>query len=315
MNAGILGLGSCVPSTVLTNSDIVAMNVDTSDEWIVDRTGIHERRVLDSSQNPSDLAVAAAKIALIESLIDANQIDLIVVATSTPDFAGFPSTAAIVQKELGCRLIPAFDVSAACSGFNYALTVAEQFIKTGACRYALVIGADALTRALDWTDRTTCILFGDGAGAAVIGPVSDGFGILRSHLGANGNFADVLTIPRSTGKILMNGKAVFKLATQTIVTAIQDVLLDANLTIDDISWIFPHQANWRILHYISEKLGFPMDKIGINLDRYGNTSAASIPMLWHEMSPRLQCGDLVILAGFGSGFTWGVNLIRWQGEK
>ncbi len=315
MNAtsyGILGCGSALPHTEITNHDLVSRGIDTSDAWIVERTGIRSRRIISEGESTSTLATRAARVALERSGLSALDIDLIIVATSTPDYGGFPSVACLVQEALGARQVPAFDVSAACTGFNYALNIAHQHLLTGFSKTALVIGADSLSTVVDWTDRGTCILFGDGAGAVILGAVSDGAGILSSALFSDGSDAQILKIEE--GHIKMNGPAVFKSAVKRITPAILSLLSQANLTPKDIRYIIPHQANLRIINYIHEQLELDPAQVLTNLDRCGNTSAASIPIMLTEAyeSGKLQQHDILVLVGFGAGFTWGANLIKWS---
>lgn len=324
---GLLGIGHYVPETVVTNDDFVKRGLDTSDEWIVSRTGIRERRIASATEATSDLAVFAAQAALQNARVDVSEIDLIVLATSTPDYLAFPSTAAVVQHRLGARLIPAFDVSAACSGFNYALSVAHQFCLSGAAQKALVIAADCLSKIVNWEDRSTCILFGDGAGAVVMGQVDDGFGILSTDLHANGAEGPSLMIPEGgtrvpltpeivaarTNKIAMNGKAVFKIAVSVVGPSVENALQRANLSIQDLDLFVPHQANYRIVDAARERLGLREDQVFMNLDKYGNTSAASIPIALSEAvsTGKLKSGMIVAVTGFGAGFTWGTNIVKW----
>lgn len=326
-SVGILGIGKYLPPRIVTNHDIVAMGIETSDEWIVERTGIRERRIADDSIATSDMAVAAARVAMERAGVVGTDIDLVIVATTSPDHLGFPSTACLVQDRLGLPTVGAFDLSAACSGFVYALTTGAQFIETGHCRRVLVIGADCLSRWVDWSDRGSCILFGDGAGAVVLGEVSPGFGILTSRLNADGSEAGILMIKdggtrtaitsESFGThdhlIHMEGRAVFKLAVNTVVAALLDRLSAIGLTPADIDLLIPHQANSRIIDYITTKLGLTPDQVYSNIDRYGNTSAASIPIAFEEAvaEGRLKPGQIVATIGFGAGFTWATSILRW----
>jgi 3-oxoacyl-[acyl-carrier-protein] synthase-3 len=329
--AGIIGLGKALPKKVVKNADFVAMGLDTSDEWITDRTGIKERCIADTETSTSDLAYLAAVDAIADAKLQPEDIDLLIVATSTPDYPVFPSTAALLQHRLGLKTVGAFDVSAACTGFSYALTIATQFVQTGFAKNVLVIGADCLAKFTDWTDRSICVLFGDGAGAAVVSQVKPGFGILASSMQANGENSDVLIVPAGGSKkpisqealdnkenfIKMNGKVVYKLAINYIVPAIETALAKAGLTAKDINFFVPHQANLRIIKYACDKLGLNEDQVYVNLQKYGNTSAASIPIALAEAKQKniLKQGDILVLAGFGAGFTWGTNIIRWGGEK
>ncbi|MEG6615279.1 beta-ketoacyl-ACP synthase III [Peptococcaceae bacterium 1198_IL3148] len=325
IQAGILGVGSYLPERILTNRDLEKM-VETSDDWIVSRTGIKERRVAAEEQLASDLATEAGNKALKDAGISGDEVDLIIVATSTPDMY-FPSTACIVQDKLGCPKAAAFDLSAACSGFIYAMTVAQQFIGTGAARYVLVIGAEVLTRVTNWQDRSTCVLFGDGAGAVVMGPVAAGNGILSSKMAAEGAGRECLTLPcaravtpfsnqpsSTQALIAMQGKEVFKYAVRVMVDGAREVLEQANLTTDDIALFIPHQANIRIIEHAAKKLDLPQEKVFANVDKYGNTSAASVPIALDEAyrQGRIKSGDKIILIGFGGGLTWSAAVVKWQ---
>lgn len=311
LNLSIKGIGCYVPDTVLTNNDFVARGMDTSDEWIKSRTGISERRILDKDKPTSFMAIEAAKKAISDSGIQVSDIGLIVVATSTADYDGFPSLACQVQAALELPGIPAFDISAACTGFNYALTTAEQYVRNGFVKTALVIGVDALSKIVDWNDRSTCILFGDGAGAAIL-QVSDTEGLFFSGLFADGRDAPILTVENKT--IFMEGQAVFKSAISNVVPAVEACLEKAGIQKSDIDVLVPHQANIRIIDQMRKRIGLSEDKVVTNLDRYGNTSAASIPIALCEAKEKglLQPGSVVMLVGFGAGFTWGVSLLRWE---
>ncbi len=319
----ILGIGSSVPQRVMTNEDLSKI-VDTNDEWITTRTGIKERRISEG-ENTSDLASKAALNALDKAGLKPEDIDLIVLATSTPD-ALTPATAVFVQEKIGAFNAACFDISAACSGFIYALNTASQFIKTGQSKAALVIGADVLSKITDWTDRSTCVLFGDGAGAAVLVP-SEEKGVTSLFNGADGRKTGVLGIncvpvknpfvtPEKIDdiKIFMDGREVFKFATSIILEAIDKVLKDSGLKIDDIKYIVPHQANYRIIEYAARKLKLPEEKFFMNLQKYGNTSAASIPIALDEMLDKglIKKGDKLILVAFGAGLTWSAGLVEWQ---
>jgi 3-oxoacyl-[acyl-carrier-protein] synthase-3 len=311
---GISGLGMYVPPKIITNHDFVMMGLDTSDEWIVSRTGIRERRVVEGDVSTSDLAFLAAQDAMRDSGVDPSHIDGIIVATSTPDHALFPSTACLIQDRLKLPVTTAaFDMSAACTGFNYALSTAFRFVASGAMRHVLVISADVLSRHLDWTDRGTCILFGDGAGAVMVSQVPNGYGEISSRLYSDGSYADILGVKKGEACISMEGRAVFKVAVNTIVPAVGDILSEAGFSGDDLDVLVMHQANQRILEAARERLGISQDKVMMTLDRYGNTSSSSIPIALCEARKqgKLKSGDLVLLAGFGAGFTWGVNLLRW----
>jgi 3-oxoacyl-[acyl-carrier-protein] synthase-3 len=317
----ITGTGSHLPPRRLTNDDMVAMlaprGVETSDQWIIERTGIRARHFADDGVFASDLGVHAARAALHAAGREADDVDLIIVATSTPDMV-FPSTAAIVQNKLGIAGCPAFDVQAVCSGFVYALTVADAMIRTGSANCALVIGAEIFSRLLDFDDRTTCVLFGDGAGAVVL-EASDKPGILASDLHADGKHVGILCVPghvsggQITGDPLlkMDGQAVFKLAVGVLEQAARTVLSKAGRSEHDIDWLIPHQANIRIMQGTAKKLKLPLDKLVVTVDEHGNTSAASIPLaLDHAVrAGKVKAGDTVMLEGVGGGFTWGAVLL------
>jgi 3-oxoacyl-[acyl-carrier-protein] synthase III len=317
----ITGTGSYLPPNRLSNSDLVerlaAKGVETSDEWIVERTGIKARYFVEPGMVCSDLAVGAARQALQAAQLNASQIDLIIVATSTPDMI-FPSTACLVQHKLGAPGGAAFDVQAVCSGFVYALTVADAMIRTGGTKKALVIGAEIFSKLLDFNDRTTCVLFGDGAGAVVL-EASEVPGILATQLHADGQYADILCTPGAVagGRLLgdpflkMNGQAVFKLAVSVLENVARSVLAKANRTETDIDWLIPHQANIRIMHSTAKKLKLPLEKLIATVDEHGNTSAASIPLALDVAvrGGRIKSGDTVMLEGVGGGFTWGAVLL------
>lgn len=325
ISAGILGLGTYLPEKCLTNTDI-AKFLDTSDEWIKTRTGISERRQAAEDEATSDMGIKAAQIALKEAGIAAEEIDLIIVATVTPDMM-FPATACIIQDALHANKAAAFDLEAGCSGFVYGATVAAQFIATGMYRYILVIGAETLSRVLDWEDRNTCVLFGDGAGAAVFGPVEDGYGILAMELGSDGSGGKHLHMPaggsRATASLQtiqdrahylkMNGKEVFKFAVKTVPDSAERLLEKAGLAKADVDWFIPHQANTRIVESAMKRLEQPMEKAYMNIDRYGNMSGASIPVAMAEAvaEGKLHKGDVVLSIGFGTGLTWGGIVMKW----
>lgn len=318
MYSRIVGTGSYLPEKILTNHDLERM-VDTSDEWIRTRTGITERRIAADNQMASDLALNASREAMEAAGVTAVDIDLIIVATTTPDVI-FPSTACILQDKLGVRGCPVFDVQAVCSGFVYALATADMFIRAGKCRTALVVGTEIYSRILDWTDRSTCVLFGDGAGAVIL-TRSDQPGILSSHLHADGSHSKILAVPGSVcgGKVqgtpfvTMEGNTVFKFAIKVLEEVVYEALTENNLQVSDIDWLIPHQANIRIIISTARKLGIPMEKVVVTLDRQGNTSAASIPLALDAAvrDGRIQSGQHVLLEGVGGGFTWGAVLIRW----
>ena len=323
----IAGVGSYAPARILTNEEL-SKTVDTSDEWIRTRSGIRERRIAAEGEACSDMAVHSARAALADAKMEASEIDLLIVATASPD-QPLPSTACIVQHKLG---VPAhatcFDIAAACSGFLYALEIAYGQLQTNRYKRALIIGAEKLSAVTDWTDRTTCVLFGDAAGAAVLTKVSQSdIGILGTDLGADGEFADNLYIPAggsscpATTKsvderghfIRMNGREVFKSAVRVMETVAREMMEQHHLTPDKISLLIPHQANIRIIESLAGSLGMPMEKVYVNLDRYGNTSSASIPLALDEArrSGRIKPGDLTLLVAFGAGLTYGATLIRW----
>ena len=320
-HARILGTGSYLPPNRVTNSDLAERlardGIETSHDWIVERTGIHARHFADPQITSSDLALPASLAALESAGVRADEIDLIIVATSTPDMV-FPSTACLLQQKLGIHGCAAFDVQAVCSGFVYALTVADSMIKTGAASKALVVGAEVFSRILDFKDRTTCVLFGDGAGAVVVG-ASDEPGILASELHADGRHVDILCTPGtvSGGEVLghpllkMDGQAVFKLAVGVLEKVARSVLEKAGRSDADIDWLIPHQANIRIMQGTAKKLKMPLDKLIATVDEHGNTSAASIPLAFDVAvrAGKIKRGDTVMLEGVGGGFTWGAVLL------
>jgi 3-oxoacyl-[acyl-carrier-protein] synthase-3 len=310
----IVGTGSFLPEKILTNADLEKM-VDTSDEWIFSRTGIRKRHIIADGDSTSDMALKAAQHAIEAADLDKSQIDLVIFATTTPDRT-FPSTACILQRKLGLNECPAFDIQAVCSGFVYALSIADQFIKSGMSKTALVIGADAMSRITDWTDRSNCILWGDGAGAVILKASSEP-GILSTHIHADGNYVDLLTVPQGVSgqfgdkTIKMEGNAVFKMAVNTL-DAIVDETLSANqMTKDQINWLVPHQANIRILQSTAKKLGMSMDRVVVTVDEHGNTSAASIPLALDVAvrDGRIKKGETLLMEAFGGGFTWGSALV------
>jgi len=322
---GILGIGSYVPEGVLTNSDLEKM-VDTTDEWIKERTGISKRHRASDDVATSDLAQEAAKRALVDAGIGPDDVDVIIVGTATPDMF-FPSTACLVQKAIGATKAVAFDISAACSGFLYGLSLAEHLVKGGGYKYILVVGAETLTKILDWTDRTTCVLFGDGAGAAVVGLVGPGRGFISSLLKSDGTMGDLLQLPAGGSRmppseetlrkhlhyVKMEGNKLFKAAVKAMASAAQAVLADAGYTGDDLDFLVPHQANLRIIDSTAAKLKLPPEKVFINIGEYGNTSAASIPIALEEAKRRglLRPGMLIEMVSFGGGLTWACTLMRW----
>lgn len=322
---GILGTGSAVPERILSNAELETM-VDTSDEWIVSRTGIRERRIASSGDTSSKLAHAASLRALAAAGLEASDLDLIICATVTPDMA-FPATACLVQNLLGLTNIPAFDLSAGCSGFGYAISVAQGLLASGNYERALVIGVDLLSRITDYTDRSTCVLFGDGAGAVILGPVPEGYGIITSELGADGSGGEYLCMPGGGSLqpataasvdqrqhfIKMAGSEVFKFAVRVMEDSAKRVVQKAGLGMDQIQWVVPHQANIRIISAAVTRLAIPEERFFVNVDRYGNTSAGSIGLAFDELarSGKLQDGDYVVLVGFGAGLTWSALLLRW----
>ncbi len=322
--AGILGYGYYLPEKVLTNADIEKM-VETSDEWIRTRTGIRERRIAAADEQTSDLAVAAARQALASAKLTAQEIDFIIVATMTPDMP-CPATSCIVQAKLEAPQAAATDVAAACSGFLYGLVMGSQFVANGTYRHVLVIGAEILSRVVDWTDRSTCVLFGDGAGAVILGPIHRGE-ILSAYLGSDGSKADLLKVPAGgvqtpashqsvdeRGHFLkMNGSEVFKSAVRAMADAALKAIERAGIKPDQVGCVIPHQANLRIIDAVLERAGLPREKVYLNVDRYGNMSAASTVVAFCEavQEGRIKSGDYALLVAFGAGLTWGSCVIRW----
>ncbi len=318
----VIGCGSYLPARCLTNAELSRM-VDTSDDWIVQRTGIRQRHIAAEGEMTSDLALNAARAALENAGMDAQDIDTIILATATPDYT-FPATAVTVQAGLGIHHGAAFDVHAVCSGFVYALTTADAYIRSGMSKRVLVIGAETFSRILDWNDRTTCVLFGDGAGAVVVeategaGDIADR-GVLTSHLRSDGRHKDKLYVDggpsatQTTGHLRMEGREVFKHAVGMITDVIEDAFNETGTTADDLSWFIPHQANKRIIDASAKKLGIAPEKVVTTVDRHGNTSAASIPLALDTAvrDGRVKRGDLVLLEAMGGGFTWGSVLLRW----
>jgi 3-oxoacyl-[acyl-carrier-protein] synthase-3 len=320
MRAKIIGVGSCVPSRVITNDDLAKI-IDTSDEWIRKRTGIAERRVTDDATATSDLAFIAAERALSTARTSPEEIELILVCTCSPDML-FPSTACILQDRLKAGNAAAFDLSAACSGFNFGLATASSFIESGMYRKILLVGADTLAKYVDWTDRAVSILFGDGAGAVVLEASQGEAGVLGSFIAAEGHLGKFLIMPgggsrdpeeRNGRFIRMDGKEVFKFAVRALETSVKEVIKKCGFSISDIDLLIPHQANIRIIEHVIKKMGLPMEKVYVNLQKYGNTSAASVPLALDEAvaEGRLNPGDLLVLSGFGAGLTYGANVIRW----
>ena len=318
--ARITGTGSYLPGDPVTNDDLVARGIDTSDQWIIERTGIRSRHLAPAEQSASDLAREAALRAIDAAGITPDDIDLIIVATSTPDCI-FPSTAALLQSKLGIRNgAAAFDVQAVCSGFVYGLTVAEKFIRSGSHKRALVVGAEVFSRILDWSDRGTCVLFGDGAGAVVL-EASDTPGVMASALHADGSHHPILCVPGnvSAGQVVgdpflrMDGQAVFKFAVKVLGDVAQEVLAQAGLDAGALDWLIPHQANVRIIQATAKRLGVPMEKVITTVDRHGNTSAASIPLALDlaVRDGRIRPGQHLVVEGVGGGFTWGAVLLQF----
>ena len=318
MFSRIIGTGSYLPEKVVTNDDL-ARTVDTTDEWVRSRTGIRSRHVAAPGQLASDLALPAAQRALQAANVNAADVDLIIVATTTPDII-FPSTACILQAKLGVAGCPAFDVQAVCSGFVYALTIADLFIRSGQARHVLVVGTEVYSRILDWSDRGTCVLFGDGAGAVIVA-ASEMPGILASKLHADGSHKDMLCVPGNVnnGKVWgspfvhMDGGSVFKFAVRVFEEGAKEVLEAAGLKVSDVDWFIPHQANIRIMEATAKKLGLPKERLIATVHHHGNTSAASIPLALDEAvrDGRILAGQTLLLEGVGGGFTWGAILLRW----
>ena len=316
--AKILGTGSYLPAKTLSNDDLAKI-VDTSDEWITTRTGIKTRHIAADNEKCSDLAVAAARKALEAAGAEAAEIDLIIVATSTPDMQ-FPATATIVQQKLGISGCPAFDVQAVCAGFMYAITTANAYIRSGMAKKALVIGADIFSRILDWNDRATCVLFGDGAGAVVLG-ASEEAGIIHSKLHANGAHLDLLKVPAQMSEgavcgspfVTMDGQGVFKFAVKQLAAVADEVITEAGYSADQIDWLVPHQANKRIIESTAKHLGLSMDKVILTVAEHANTSAASIPLALDAgiRDGRIRRGQMLLLEGIGGGFAWGAVLMKY----
>jgi 3-oxoacyl-[acyl-carrier-protein] synthase-3 len=325
LRAAILGTGCAVPDKILSNADLERM-VETTDEWITTRTGIAERRIASHGEYTSTFATSASQRALEMSGVSADEIDLIVVATVSPDFP-FPSTACLIQNNIKASRAAAFDISAACSGFLYALLLVEKMIITGTIRNAIVVGAEVLSRVVDWSDRNTCCLFGDGAGAVIVGPSRNAGSILSTHIHSDGSYWELLYQPGAGNRnpalqqtlderlvyIHMQGNEVFKLAVRAMEEAANEALAANGLKLSDVDLFIPHQANRRIIDAIGKRLGIPDDKIFVNLHKYGNTSAASIPIALDEANRNgvIHSGDLLLLDAFGGGLTWASSLIRW----
>jgi 3-oxoacyl-[acyl-carrier-protein] synthase-3 len=325
---GISGIGSYLPEKILTNDDLAKI-VDTSHDWIVERTGIHERRIVEDHIATSDIGTIAAKKALEDANVKPEEIDLIILATVSADYA-LPSTACVIQKNIGAIKAAAFDINAGCSGFVYGLSMGESFIKSGMYKKVLVIGAEALSKIVDWQDRNTCILFGDGAGACVLEECEDNFGIMSSELGSDGTNGDVLiqkaggsrlpasidTVERRLHFIDMDGKEVFKFAVRVMEKASLNALEKANLQLEALDFLVPHQANIRIIDSAAKRLKLEKDKVCVNLNKYGNMSSASVPVALDEAvkSNKIQKGDNILLVAFGAGLTWASMTIKWNRE-
>jgi 3-oxoacyl-[acyl-carrier-protein] synthase-3 len=321
----IIGTGSYVPERVLTNAELEKM-VETSDEWIVSRTGIKERRIAAEDEFTSDMAAAAAKRAIEQAGIEPDEIDLIVVATVTPDMF-FPSTACFVQQKIGAKKAACFDVSAACSGFLYAIEIAQQFITSSTYNTVLVIGADKLSSIVDWTDRNTCVLFGDGAGAAILRNRAGSHGVVHTYMGSDGTLAEALCMPgggcrfpttagtldQRLNTIKMNGKETYKHAVTALLTAANAALEGSGLKAEDLACIIPHQANLRIIEAVAGRMSLPIERFMVNLDRFGNTSAAAVAIALDEANrtERMKIGEYVLLIVFGGGFTWASSVVQW----
>lgn len=313
----IAGIGTYLPEHVMLNADM-ARFVETSDEWIRERTGISQRHIAADGEFTSDLATHASRAALAHAGMDAGEIDLIVLATATPDLT-FPATATMVQEKLGIRQGAAFDIQAVCSGFLYALATADNFIKTDQAKNALVIGAETFSRILDWTDRTTCVLFGDGAGAMVLSSATEGEGLIKTHLRSDGQYCDLLYVDggpsrtKTVGHLRMQGNQVFRHAVGKIAGSMEELSALAGIPISDIDWFVPHQANQRILEGVAKRLSIPVEKVISTVGQHGNTSAASIPLAFDTAvkDGRIKRGDLVLMEALGGGFTWGAALARY----
>ncbi len=320
-------MGSCVPEKTLTNSDLEKM-VDTSDDWIIKRTGISERRILEKDEPAYRLGVEAAKQAIEDAGLKVEDIDLIIVTSTTPDYL-VPSTSCIIQKEIGAVKAAAFDLAAACTGFVYGITVAQQFIQTGFFRYVLVVSSEGMSKVTEWKDRNTCVLFGDGAGAAVLGKVEDGYGIISTYIDADGTQGNNITIPcfyvpqedvarranyENKRTLWQEGQEVFKFAVKIMPYATEKVLKDAGIKTEDLKYIIPHQANIRIIDSAAKRLGIEPEKVYTTIRKYGNISSASIPVALTDAYRKkcLQKGDYLVFVGFGGGLTWGATLLRWS---
>ncbi len=325
INVGIAGTGAYLPDRILTNADLEKI-VDTSNEWILDRSGIRERRIAPPEMVTSDFAVTAGLQAIADAGITAEEIDLVIVATNTPDMV-FPATACLVQDRIGAKKAGAFDLAAGCTGFMYALIVGSQFVSTGSCRNVLVIGAENLSKIINWKDRRTCVLFGDGAGAVVLRQAVPGSGILSQKLWADGSGGQFLTLPAGGSRnpashetvennmhfIHMRGRDIFKFAVRATGKAAKEVLSSAGLETADVDFFIPHQANVRIIEAAAKRLGLPPEKVLVNVDRYGNTSTASIPIALTEAvrCGKIKSGDHILMVGFGAGLTWAAAVLKW----
>ena len=325
ISAGIIGVGMYAPEKVLTNAELAGM-LNVTEEWIETMSGIRERHIAAPSQAASDLGAVAAQRALAQAGVSSDEVDLIIVSTSTPDMQ-FPSTACIIQERLGIKNVPAFDLTAVCSGFVYALTVGAQFIANEFYRTVLVIGTEAVSRVINWSDKDTCMLIGDGAGAVVLRQVPSGYGVLSAKLGADGSGASFMMVPaggsrkpataevieKKMNKIQMNGQEVFKFAMKKLPEVTEQALELANLHTEDLKLIIPHQANRRIIEAAARRMDLPLEKFMVNVERYGNTSSATIPIALHEAleTGRIKSGDLIALTGFGGGLAWGSLIMRW----
>ncbi len=317
----IAGTGRYLPERIMTNADLEKM-VDTSDEWIRTRTGVERRHIAEEDQTTSDLCVGAAERAMADAGVTADDIDLIVIGTTSPDLV-FPNIATLVQERLGIHGCPAFSIEAACTGFIYALSTADKHIRLGEAKCALVIGAEIISKLVDWTDRTTCVLFGDGAGAVIVKPAEEP-GIISCHLGADGQYRDLLYYPvgpskdlakagLGDSKIIMSGNEVFKVAVKTLGSVAEKALTANGVDKSDLDWLVPHQANLRIIQATAKRLGLPMEKVILTVQDHGNTSAASVPMAFDVgvRDGRIQRGQLILMEAFGGGFTWGSVLMRY----
>lgn len=328
VSAGIIGVGKALPDNAVSNQDIVDMGLDTSDSWISERTGIKNRYIADENTSSVDLATIAAKRALEDAGIEVASLEGIIVSTTTPDYSMFPSAACLLQSRLGARNIFALDVSAACTGFNYALSTGSQFVRTGQLKTVLVVAVDCLSKFVDWTDRSVCPLFGDGAGAVIVSEVKEGYGVLTIDLSSDGRYGDILKVEAGGSRqpmtqdsfdnkdhlIQMAGRAVFKTAVSKLVPSIRSVLEKYELSVEDIGTFVFHQANIRIIEFVKEKIGIADEQLYTNIHKYGNTSSASIPIVLDDKKSSFKDGELVMLIGFGAGFAWGVNIVKWGGR-